>query len=451
MTTSNKGKILIAGCQPDSVNGLSAILSGEGYDIIPSWTVEHADTVVDYGNIDAVITELESSNRGGLRLFEYVTSARPGIPVIFLTSFETVDLAVSAMTRGAFYYFVKPPDYSQLKGILARAIEQRRLKREVEILRDRLSELAPACRIVGNSPEMLKTLEVIEAIKESPASILITGETGTGKKLIARTLHRRSTRSTAPFIAINCAAIPAEAMEVELFGIEVHSADETRRPGKLEQAGDGTLMLDDIDLLGMHAQTRLLRILEDSHVAGREGSRKVDLRFRLVATTTEDLEEKSDGGDFSEGLYQRISNIEIKIPPLRERKDDIPLLASAFLTEFCTRQRKKVTLSNEVMRVFQEYKWAGNVRQLRNVIERAVALAPENKITLRELPCQLLSQKQRTLKEPAVRTLKQLELQAIRETLRKCNGNKSRTAKMLGISRKAFYKRLRDAEQFRPT
>ncbi len=447
----SKGRILVVDDQPDSFRDLSAVLSGDGYDIVPSGTVEHASATVDSDDIDAVLTSLGFSNGDGMRLLEYLTAASPGIPVIFLTACETIELAAAAMTRGAFYYFVNPPDYPQLKGILARAVEQRKLKREIELLKDRLSEVMPEYRIVGNAPAMQKILEVIGAVKESTSSVLISGETGTGKELIARMLHYRSTRKNAPFIAINCAAIPGEFMEAELFGCEkrAFTGDSNRRRGKIGEAGNGVIFLDEIDQLGPLTQARLLQLMRDGHMSGIGHDEKFDVRFRLISTTIGDIREGVRRDSFSGELYRLINEVEIKVPPLRERKDDIPLLAAAFVDELCMRQKRRIRLSSEVLAAFQYHDWPGNVRQLRNVVERAAVLARGNRITLRELPAEFLAPKNRNPNGAHMRTLKELEMQAIRETLTKCNGNKSRTARMLGISRKAFYKRLREADQFR--
>lgn len=450
MITNRKGRILLVDNQPSSLKGLSAVLSGDGYDVIPSRTLEHASTVVDNHDLDAVITDVGLSDSNGLRLFEYATAARPGIPVILLTDHKTIDAAITSMTRGAFYYFIKPPEYPQLKSILARAVEQHNMKREIKLLKDRLSDMSSAYRIIGNHPEILKMTEIMEAVRESPGNVLISGEPGTGKEFIARTMHCHSFRSTEPFVAVNCAAIPAEFIEAELFGCgsKPFIGSPAHRRGRIEEAGNGVIFLEEIDQLGPGAQERLLKLLGDGSAKGNGGNEKAAILFRLISTTIRDLSERVTGDGFNGELYRRISEIEIKVPPLRQRKDDIPLLASTFLDEFCIKQKRRLKLSSEVMRALQYHDWPGNVRQLKNVVERAVILAGGGKITLRELPDEFLAPKKRPLPRMSARTLKQLEMQAIRETLTKCNGNKSRTARMLGISRKAFYKRLREADQF---
>ncbi len=451
MATGSRGRILVVDNQPDSFGGLSTVLSADGYDIIQSGTAEHASKVVASDDFDAVIAEVGLSNGDGIGPFEYISAARPGIPIILLTTYETMELALEAMGRGAFYYFVKPPEYPKLKGILSRAMEQRMLRREIKLLKDRLSDMTPVYRIIGNTPVMRKTIEILEAVKESPHNILISGEPGTGKELLARTLHYGSTRSTSPFIPVKCAAMPREFIEVELFGrSEGHfGSNGAARRSKFEEAGNGVVLLEEIEQLAPPTQAMVLQLLQDGHIERSDGNGKAEVRFRLISTSVRDIREEVGINRFSRDLYRRISEIEIKVPPLRERSDDIPLLATAFLEEFCLKQKKRINLSAEVMRAFQHHDWPGNVRQLRNVVERGVALAQGKKITLGELPGEFLVPRKRPSSRGPVKTLKELEMQAITEALRKCNGNKSRTARMLGISRKAFYKRLREADYFR--
>ncbi len=446
---NNKGRILIVDDEPNALRVLSAILDEEGYEIITASNVESASNIVNNEDVDAVITDLKMPGGDGMQLFEYLSEIKPDIPVIFLTAYGTVESAVGAMTRGAFYYFIKPPDYLKLKSILAKAVAQHRLKREVDLLKNRLADDHRGYRIIGSTPEIHRTLETIEAIKDSTSSVLICGETGTGKELIARALHSRSLRSTSPFMAVNCAAIPKELMEVELFGCEkgAFTGAVSRRIGKFEEAADGVIFLDEISELPLPVQAKLLRVLQEREIERIGSNKKIKVAFRLISATNRDLTAEVKAGRFRADLYYRINVIEIKVPPLRERKDDIPLLAAAYLNEYCARQKKAVTLSGEVMRALQHYNWPGNIRQLNNVIERAVVLAKGDKVSLRDLPEEFLATSKKTIFHGSLRTLKELEIQAVRETLHKCKGNKSKTAKMLGISRKAFYKRLREAEK----
>lgn len=449
MTSNSKGRILIVEDEPTASCVLSAILSEEGYDVITSDNADYASRVVKNEDVDAVITDFKVPGSDGMRFFDHICDAKPDIPVVFLTACGTIESAVSAMSRGAFYYFVKPPDYSKLKGILARAVEKRRLKREIDLLQSRLANDTNGYSMVGNTPELRRIFDTIDAVKDSMSTVLVIGESGTGKELIARTLHYRSVKSPMPFIMVNCAAIPKELVEVELFGCEkgAFAGAVSRRTGKFEEAANGMIYFDEISELELPVQERLLRVLEAMEIERIGGSRKIKVAFRLVSATTRDLSSEVKKGRFREDLYCRINMVEMRVPPLRQRTDDILLLATAFLSECCARQGRLVTLSSEVMKTLQLYDWPGNVRQLRNVIERAFVLARGGQIGFRELPAEILALRKQPGQNGSTRTLKELEIRVIRETLHKCRGNKSKTAKMLGISRKAFYKRLREADR----
>ena len=445
MVDSNNGRILVVDDEPNAIKVLSAILSDAGYDVIESSNGEKAIKVISKKDIDVVITDLKMPVKDGAQLFEYVIENYPDIPVIFLTAYGTVESAVHAMTRGAYYYFIKPPDYLKLKSIVAKAVEQRSLKRELEILKKKLSGGETQERIIGSTPQMLKIFDAIEAVKDSASSILIYGETGTGKELIAKALHYTSARRDKPFIAVNCAAIPMELMESELFGFEkgAFTGAIARRVGKIEEASGGTLFLDEIGELELSLQAKLLRVLQDNEIERLGSNKKIKVNFRLISSTNRDLKKVVEAGNFREDLFYRVNVIQLNMPPLRERIADIPLLAAEFIKEFCIREGKALILSDDVMKVFQNYNWPGNVRQLKNVIERAVVLSKNRVITLKELPEEFLSLQEQT-ELPSKKTLKDLETQAIKDALKECKGNKSKASKMLGISRKAFYKRLRE-------
>lgn len=442
MKGKSKGDILIVDDEPNAIKVLSAILSEDGYAVLEAKDVESATKVIRKENVDAVITDLKMPGKDGMQFFEYITEHYPDVPVIFLTAYGTVESAVSAIIHGAFYYFIKPVDYLKLKSILVRAVEQRSLKREIELLKKRLSEEKRSC-IIGNTPEMIKISKTIEAIKDSASSVLICGETGTGKEVIARALHYSSKRKDKPFITVNCAAMPRELIESELFGCErgAYTGAFSRRIGRFEEASGGTILLDEIGELKPPVQAKLLRTLEEREIERLGSNKKIKVNFRLLSSTNCDLKKEVQAGNFREDLLYRINVVHINVPPLRERKDDIPLLVAEFVKDFCIREKKVLTVSDHVMRVFQNYNWPGNVRHLKNVIERAVVLGKGNMITLKELPEECLSLKEKT-ETTFKKTLKDLEIQAIRDTLQECMGNKSKAARSLGISRKAFYKRL---------
>jgi DNA-binding NtrC family response regulator len=448
MASAGKGNILIVDDEPNALKVLSAILSAEGYAIHASKDVENATKIIHKKAVDAIITDLKMPGKDGMQFFEYLAEAHPDIPVIFLTAYGTVESAVSAMTRGAFYYFIKPPDYQKLKGIVARAVEQRNLKKEIEVLKRRLADGDSQYLTVGNTSEMRAVFETIEAVKDSTSSVLICGETGTGKELIARELHYRSTRKDKPFVAFNCSAIPRELVESELFGYEkgAFTGAIARRIGRFEEASGGTVMLDEIGELELPIQAKLLRVLQEREIERLGSNQKNKVEFRLISSTNRDLRKEIKAGNFREDLFYRVNVVQIDIPPLRERTDDIPLLVAEFVREFCTRENKMLTVADQTMALFLGHPWPGNVRQLKNVIERAVVLAKGDRITPKELPEEFNYTEGSPKAANSRRTLKELELQAIRESLQKCNGNKSKAAKMLGISRKALYKRLEEMD-----
>ncbi len=440
---ASKGDILVVDDEPNAVRVLSSILKQDGYDVHGTGDAESATRLIHKVNVDAIITDLRMPGKDGMDLFGYVKDNHPQIPVIFLTAYGTVESAISALQRGAYYYFVKPPDYAQLKATLARAVQDRRLKREIEIREDSTNE-NNGCSIMAQTPQMFEIFRTMGAVKNSGSSVLICGETGTGKELVAKWLHYRSVREDKPFVAVNCAAIPKELMESELCGHErgAFTGALCRRIGRIEEASGGTLFLDEIGELDLPLQAKLLRILQEKEIVRLGSNKTIKVDFRLVCSTNRDLRTEIEEKGFREDLFYRINVITIQLPPLRERRDDIPLLVREFLKEFSIRENKRVGASEEAMSALYEYPWPGNIRQLRNVIERAVVLASGENITPAELPKELCPKAGATQKTSPKTTLKEMELQAIKDALDQYNGNKSKVAKVLGISRKALYKRL---------
>ena len=441
----SSGRVLVVDDEPNASRVLSAILAEEGYRVFESQDVDDAVELMKKEDIDAVITDIKMPGKDGMQFFEHMAENHADVPVIFLTAFGTVESAVHTIQRGAFNYFIKPPDYQKLKSSLARAVEQRKMKRDFELLRK-----DPAgrkrCPVIGNTPEMLRILETIETIKDSESSVLIYGETGTGKELVARLLHYSSKRSEKPFVAFNCSAIPRELVESELFGFEkgAFSGAVARRIGRFEEASGGSIFLDEIGELELSLQAKLLRVLQEREIERLGSNTKVQVDFRLVSSTNRDLHKEVQEGRFREDLFYRLNVVLIKIPPLRERQDDISLLAGAFVKEFCLREKKMLTVPDHVMDVLQRYTWPGNVRQLRNVIERAVVLSKGSSLTISDLPDEFNHTATGNPTFTSQKTLKEVEMLAIKDALEKAKGNKSKAAKILGISRKALYKRLDD-------
>ena len=448
--TANKGKVLITDDEPNAVKVLSAILSEEGYEVLSAFDVESAIEIIRDTDVDAVITDLRMPGKSGMHFLEYLTRERPDVPLIFLTAYGTVESTMHAVTKGAFYYFIKPPDYQRLKSILARAVEQHRLKKEINFLKKKLAEGLTIPFVIGSTERMRRVADNLDAVKDSSSSVLICGETGTGKELIAKTLHYTSNKREKAFVAVNCAALPRELLESELFGYEkgAFTGAVARRIGKFEEAEGGTVFLDEIGELEMALQAKLLRVLQERELERLGSNKKIKVNFRLVSSVNHDLKKAIEAGTFRRDLFYRINVVQINVPPLRERMEDLPLLVSEFISEFCAREKKVLKVSDEVMDILRRQAWPGNIRQLKNVIERAVVLAKGDTLTARELSEEFFATTQGRTPEArnGQKTLKEIELQAIKEALEQCNGNKSKAAKLLGISRKSFYSRLRELE-----
>ncbi len=439
-------KVLLVDDEPNALRVLSAILQAEGYRVAVAQDVDQAIAQLGQEEFDCVLTDMKMGAKSGLDLFEYVQEHRADVPVIFITAYGTVESAVGAVTRGAFYYFIKPPDYASLKNILAKAVEQCRLKRELATLRRQLA-IGKGGRVVCESPAMRAVQLVVEAVADTEATVLLTGETGTGKELVARSLHAGSHRRDRPFVAVNCAALPRDLIESELFGNEkgAYTGAFARRIGRVEQAAGGTLFLDEIGEIDLAVQAKLLRVLQEKEVERLGGRDRIQVDFRLVAATNRDLVKDVTAGRFREDLFYRLNVVPIQLPPLRERAADIPLLAAAFLQEFCAREGKVLALADKTMALLQQYAWPGNIRQLRNVLERMVLLARGKALLPAALPPEILGSGE-VAAQPSrqLASLRELEATATRQAMDQCKGNKSEAARLLGISRKALYKKLKD-------
>ena len=445
MGDQNKGRVLIVDDEQTALKVLSAILEVEGYLVFQAIGVDPAIKVLDEEDIDTVITDIKMPGKSGLDLFQYVKLQHPDIPVIFLTAYGTIESAVDAMSSGSFHYFVKPPDYQELKKVLANAVEQGSHKREVSLLRNRREDEYTSL-LLGDSSEMTRIYDILQSVKNSSCSVLVCGETGTGKELIARALHFSGNRSYRAFVAVNCAAIPQGLIESELFGHEkgAFTGASQRRVGRIEAAAGGTLFLDEIGELDASAQSKLLRVLQEKEFSRLGDNLSIEVDFRLITSTNRDLRKEIEKGNFREDLFYRLNVVNIKVPSLRERKDDLRLLTQAFMDEFCAREEKVLSLASGVMKALQAYAWPGNVRELKNLVEGLVVLAKKRKITVEDLPADICSAEACGSSVGAIRTLKDIEITTIRDALYRCNGNKAKTARLLGMSRKTLYKRLKD-------
>lgn len=443
----NKSNILIVDDELNARRVLSAILEEGPYNVFQADGADRAEEIINRENIDAVITDLKMPGKDGLYLFNYLKSNYPDIPVIFLTAFGTVDSAVTAMTEGAFFYFIKPPDYVKLKAVLNKAVEQRNLKNQIASLRNQLESTYRFSNIIGKSQSMENVFRMVEAIKDSSSNVLITGETGTGKELLANAIHYTSQRHYKPFVPINCAAIPRELLESELFGYEkgAFTGAVSRRIGKFEEANTGTLFLDEIGEMDISLQAKILRAIQEREIERVGGNKKIKIDIRLIASTNRNLSNEVKSKHFRPDLYYRLNVVQIKLPQLRERKSDIPLLVTHFIDKFAQREDKQVTsVSPEVMNAFLAYTWPGNLRELENIIERSVVLTKREVIGMSGIPGEIKKAvKNSNAKAGVVKPLKELELETILNAIETFNGNKSKAAQALGITRKVLYSRLK--------
>jgi putative PEP-CTERM system response regulator len=435
---------------------LTSALGDEGYEVTAVGSAEEAMEALAERRFDAVIADLRLPGKDGIAVLEECRQIDPTTPVIIMTAYGTIESAVRAVKLGAHDFITKPFDLDYLLLMVSRLMRSQRLVRENEALRAELGERAGAPQIIGRSPAFLKTIDEVRQVSDSDATVLLLGESGTGKELLARAIHALSPRQGRPFVAINCAAIPETLIENELFGHErgAYTGAERRRPGKFELANRGTLFLDEIADLPPALQAKLLRVLQERRFERVGGTRTIHVDVRIIAATNQDLRRLVQQRRFREDLYYRVNVFPITIPPLRERPEDIPLLAEHFADRFSREMRKgRTVFSPEAMRRLQEYAWPGNVRELQNCIERAVILAgggeirPEHlgfsdlgvpEVDLARIPLE------GTLAEAAQRAKQYVERKMIEAAMQRCGGNKAEMARMLGVNYKTLLQKIKE-------
>jgi DNA-binding NtrC family response regulator len=396
-----------------------------------------------------VISDLVMPRMDGLTLLRALQQQGADVTTLLLTAQGTVETAVEAMKEGAYDYLTKPVDLKRLKILLDKIVERLETLREVKVLRRQLREHGAFGSLVGNSPEMRKMYQVIEQAAPTSASVLIMGESGTGKELVAQTIHQLSPRAPYPFVAINCAAIPETLLESEIFGHEkgAFTGAADRRAGCFELADHGTLFLDEIGEMTPATQVKLLRVLQERTFRRLGGRQEQSVDVRVIAATNIDPADAVQNGKLREDLYYRLNVFAMKLPPLRDRKEDLPLLIQAFISEFNQRnQRSIVGVDHQAMRMLENYQWPGNVRELRNVIERATILAPGPFIEAAHLP-PVVTNEPGPEQAPQVAlgpgtTVEEAERRLIMMTLQHTRDNKTRAAEILGISLKTLHNKL---------
>lgn len=399
---------------------------------------------------DVVVTDLNMPRMNGVDLCRHVCESRPDLPVIVVTAFGSIDSAVEAMKAGAYDFITKPFDMDAIALAVKRAVEHHALKREVAALRTIVRPSQPYGRLLGTSHAMRRVYDLIECVVESEAPILITGEIGTGKELVAREIHERSRKRAGPFIAVNCAAIPEVSLESSLFGHVRGTPSDTHSspPDVLHSARGGTLFLDEVGDLPLSLQPRLLQALQERSTQPLDGTSDISFDARVVTATNRDLDAAVETGRLREDLYYRLNVIQIALPPLRARGGDILLLAQAFLSEIAIRTGKPARgFTVRAAERLQAYDWPGNVRELRNCIERAAALARSDLVDVDSLPERIRDYSSKHIlvasDDPSeLVSLEEVERRYLMRVVDACRGNKSQAARILGIGRKTLYRRL---------
>jgi two-component system response regulator AtoC len=382
----------------------------------------------------------------GLDILKKIKEKTPHALIIIITAYGTIKDAVEALKLGAFDYITKPFSLEEFSLIIDRALEVRELRDENIRLKKSLSECFSFPNIIGDSPEMNKVYEIIGKVSKIDSTVLILGESGTGKELVASTIHYQSDRRKEPFIKVNCAALPENLVESELFGVEkgAFTGADRRKPGRFERADKGTIFLDEIGELPPGVQTKLLRVLQDGSFERVGGTKTLKVNVRVITATNKDIEEEVQVGGFREDLYYRLNVIPIHMPALRERKEDLSPLIDSFLEKYNCTFGKKVTLSSDVVTDLFDYDYPGNVRELKNILERLVALASTDVIATDALPEHVARQREKTTTTVSLAEVAaEAEKEHITRTLKSAKGNKTRTAELLGISRKTLWEKIK--------
>ncbi len=401
---------------------------------------------------EVILTDLLMPRMDGIELLRRVKALQADTTVIIITAHGTVETAVEAMHLGAADFIAKPFSMVQLVLRLDNVCSFRLLKEQNIRLQEQLEKRFSFGNIIGKSKRMLEVFELIKVVADSDASVLIQGESGTGKELVASAIHYNSVRRTRPYIRVSCASLPESLLESELFGYEkgAFTGASERRIGRFEAASGGTLFLDEIGELPLSFQVKLLRVLQERQIERLGSQRPIDINVRIVAASLRPLEEEISEGLFREDLFFRINTVTIHLPPLRERREDIPVLATSFLEGFSRERRKTIEgFSDGVLEAFDAYHWAGNVRELRNVVERAALFSRKAKIALEDLPANLRTASPAPRRAPAQETttlqeaVEQAEIEAIRAALSRTEGRRSEAAQILGVSRKTLWEKTK--------
>lgn len=445
-----KGTLLLVDDDRQILNSMADWLRGQGYKVDVAADFSAAASAIDRKPFDLLIVDIRLNDRDGFELLEYSRKRNPTTPVILVTGYGTVELAIEAIRAGAFDLLTKPLIDDELEVAIERALNQKEVLEENKQLKAQLDLKFGLANIVGQDHRMRRMFEMIESIADTKATVLITGESGTGKSLVARAIHRASGRRDKAFVEVACGALPETLLESELFGHVAGSFTGAtgEKTGKFMLANGGTIFLDEIGTASPGMQVKLLRVLQDFEFEPVGGTKTLKSDCRVILATNEDLSKAVAEGRFRQDLFYRINVINIELPPLRSRLSDIPLLAKHFLDEVCEESGRKVKgFSEEAMTALQRYRWPGNVRELQNVVERAVLLGKDEMVQVHDLPSQLAAEAPISAHCDPGRNLKQAlsspEKQIILEVLERNRWNRQATSEELGINRTTLYKKMK--------
>lgn len=443
-----EGKLLIVDDEEIALHNLQHVMEKEGYQVSATQSGAQAVVLLEQQRFDVVLTDLRMEGVDGMDVLKKSRELQPEAEVIFITGFATAETAVQALKHGAFYYIAKPFRLDEVRKVVAEALAKVQLRRENNDLRREVAQYRDGEGIVTQDTEMQRLLEVARQIAPTDCSVLITGESGTGKELFAKYLHKQSTRRDGPYTAINCGAFSEQLLANELFGHEkgAFTGATALKKGLIEASSGGTLFLDEVTEMPPSMQVKLLRVLQEKEVLRVGGTRPVKCDVRVLAASNRDVVEAVKNGSFREDLYFRLNVVNLQIPPLAQRRGDIPLLARHFLLKFASRMQKPVThISAEVLATLIDYPFPGNVRELENLIERGTAMAQGDTIELAHLPDQLQKSGGYSFRkiEGRLPTLEQQEREYIRRVLDEVKGNQTAAAQILGINRASLWRKLK--------
>lgn len=444
-----KGTILIADDEQEIRESLSLILEEEGYSCTTAADGDAALQEIESSNFDILIADIKMPKLNGMQLMEKVKNISPQTMIIIITAYATVETAVQALRSGASDYIVKPLDFDEVIFRVKHLMNRREMELENKYLKDQIDKRFNFNNIIGDSPAMRQVYDMIQRVAQSTTNVMITGKSGTGKELVARAIHANSDRANKPFIPINCGAIPDNLFESELFGYKkgAFTGANTDKDGVFKTANGGTLFLDEVAEIPLHVQVKLLRAIEAKEVKPLGTNTSINIDVRLVAATNKDLMEEVEEGRFREDLFYRLNIVDIRLPSLSERKEDIPLLIKHFVDKYNRELKRNLKgVDNETMRTLMNYKWKGQVRELENVIERAVLLCDNEYITQKDLPPTTHQDMNDFYPDDLKEATKNFERQHISALLRRCDGDKKKASDLLNIGLSSLYRKIEELD-----